>query len=585
MSGENKGQLKPDSIIESDAKGIATDTLAGAFFEFFRFIGLFGIQSAKVMGEAAASFYKKHLQHRFKKLDIGMLNAVKLISKGYKFVLFKIYMFFKFFVDAKNVVREGYRSHPEVSFPIKLIYALAAFFKGVRNNRRIFVTAINYALPVITGIVFINLVSFVSQLNFAVSVEYNGQQLGYIENETIFEQAENKLQERMIYTDDDETIESAPKFTVAVVDNASLKSDTEITDTIIQASSGEIVKGTGLTIDGQFYGVVKDSYLLTSTLEKMKDAYKTNTPGEIVDFARTVTTEEGLYKAQNLVDTTELTQKLTALEEKEVFYEVVSGDTPIMIASKNDMELDELVMLNSDILENCKIGKQVQVKRASAFLPVKVTRPATYEEEVDFPVTYVESSKLYKGTSRTSKQGVKGTREVNAMVEYVDGVEVGRSITSTSMIAEPVAAVIEKGTMALPAPTINRGSGSSSSGFQWPVAGGYISQRYGGRNNHNGIDYAYRGNGYGQPIWAAVPGKVTFSGSKGSYGKLVVITSPGGIETWYAHCSSLLVSVGDTVGQGQQIARIGSTGNSTGNHLHFRVLVNGAQRNPMNYLP
>ncbi|MFZ2537622.1 MAG: M23 family metallopeptidase, partial [Oscillospiraceae bacterium] len=91
--------------------------------------------------------------------------------------------------------------------------------------------------------------------------------------------------------------------------------------------------------------------------------------------------------------------------------------------------------------------------------------------------------------------------------------------------------------------------------------------------------------GYGQPIVAAIAGRVTFSGTNGSYGKLVIIESPGGIQTWYAHCSKLVVSAGQTVSQGQQIANVGNTGRSTGNHLHFRVVINGVQKNPLNYLP
>ena len=57
------------------------------------------------------------------------------------------------------------------------------------------------------------------------------------------------------------------------------------------------------------------------------------------------------------------------------------------------------------------------------------------------------------------------------------------------------------------------------------------------------------------------------------------------METWYAHCANILVRTGDTVAQGQQLARVGSTGNSSGNHLHFRVIVNGSEKNPLTYLP
>lgn len=73
--------------------------------------------------------------------------------------------------------------------------------------------------------------------------------------------------------------------------------------------------------------------------------------------------------------------------------------------------------------------------------------------------------------------------------------------------------------------------------------------------------------------------------NSGGYGRLVKIDHGNGIQTWYAHCNTLLVSVGDVVAQGQQIATAGSTGNVTGPHLHFEVVVNGVKVNPRRYLP
>ena len=90
-----------------------------------------------------------------------------------------------------------------------------------------------------------------------------------------------------------------------------------------------------------------------------------------------------------------------------------------------------------------------------------------------------------------------------------------------------------------------------------------------------------------QPIAAATSGTVIFSGGNAccSYGLYVVIMSPGGIETLYGHLSSLSVSQGETVTQGEQIGIIGNTGYSTGTHLHFEVIDNGVRQNPINYLP
>ena len=79
-------------------------------------------------------------------------------------------------------------------------------------------------------------------------------------------------------------------------------------------------------------------------------------------------------------------------------------------------------------------------------------------------------------------------------------------------------------------------------------------------------------------------GTVVVSGWYYNYGKCIVIYHGNGVRTLYGHCSSLHVSVGEYVSQGQNIAAMGSTGYSTGNHLHFEVIVNGGRRNPLNYL-
>lgn len=118
-----------------------------------------------------------------------------------------------------------------------------------------------------------------------------------------------------------------------------------------------------------------------------------------------------------------------------------------------------------------------------------------------------------------------------------------------------------------------------------PVSG-IITSRFGvgsaiRRSSHTGLDIA---TSTGTPIVAAASGTVTFSGYKGSYGNMVVISHGNGVQTYYGHCSKLYVAVGAQVAQGQTIAAVGSTGNSTGPHLHLEVRVNGVAYNPQNYV-
>lgn len=126
--------------------------------------------------------------------------------------------------------------------------------------------------------------------------------------------------------------------------------------------------------------------------------------------------------------------------------------------------------------------------------------------------------------------------------------------------------------------------------FAWPSVSSYITSPYGTRTHpvtgniktHTGLDI---GAAHGTNIFAAADGTVLVSGwNTGGYGNYVVIDHGGGITTLYAHCSSLLVSAGQKVSRGQVIAKVGSTGMSTGPHLHFEVLKSGAHTNPMAYL-
>lgn len=115
-----------------------------------------------------------------------------------------------------------------------------------------------------------------------------------------------------------------------------------------------------------------------------------------------------------------------------------------------------------------------------------------------------------------------------------------------------------------------------------PVSG-VITSRFGARRSgtHTGLDIA---NSKGTPIKAAAAGTVIYTGYKGSYGNLVIIQHTDSIQTYYAHCSKILVSNGAQVNQGDTISLVGSTGNSTGPHLHLEIRVNGYAKNPQNYL-
>ena len=123
----------------------------------------------------------------------------------------------------------------------------------------------------------------------------------------------------------------------------------------------------------------------------------------------------------------------------------------------------------------------------------------------------------------------------------------------------------------------------------WPAAGRFTAG-FGWRHDpivpgrwefHKGIDIA---NSIGTPVYAAAAGKVVWTGWNGGYGRTIIIDHGNGIRTLYAHLYKIEVKIGQNVAKGQEIAKMGSTGRSTGSHLHFEVHVNGVAVDPLRYL-
>ena len=209
-------------------------------------------------------------------------------------------------------------------------------------------------------------------------------------------------------------------------------------------------------------------------------------------------------------------------------------------------------------------------------LNVKTTELITYSEVIEYGTQYIDNASLYLGETELKSQGYTGSRLIVAEVERVNGEEVGREVVSSSVSTEPVDQVVYRGTKPLPERV---GTGT----FIYPLKTYVITSRFGIRwgRMHKGVDLAAPS---GTKIYAADGGVVTHTGWNDSYGYYVIIDHGGLFETYYAHCSQILVSEGDKIYQGQNIALVGNTGNSRGPHVHFEVRFNGEPHDPLDYL-
>ncbi len=208
-------------------------------------------------------------------------------------------------------------------------------------------------------------------------------------------------------------------------------------------------------------------------------------------------------------------------------------------------------------------------------ITVTVEKEEKVKEGLKFETVEKEDEELFIGKSKVEQKGKDGEKQVVYTITETDGEQSGREAVEEEVTAEPVEKVVLNGVKELP----SVGTGK----FVWPAQGGYISSKKGPRwgREHKGIDIAQPD---GFDILAADHGVVKAAGADGTFGNRVIIDHGNGYETIYAHLKTIDVKVGAKVPQGTKIGVMGTTGRSTGIHLHFEISKNGATQNPLDYV-
>lgn len=262
--------------------------------------------------------------------------------------------------------------------------------------------------------------------------------------------------------------------------------------------------------------------------------------------------------------------------EKET-YKVSAGDVLGNIASKFNLTSEELLKINPGLTDTSvlQIDQELNVTVLKPLINMEVVYEKKVEEIIPHTKQVIETEEMYKGDTKVKQEGQDGKRVATYLVRQENGVQVGQSLSKETILEQPKEHVVLKGTKVIP----SRGSGV----FAWPAEGGYISSKMGYRwgRKHEGIDIA-RPSGFN--IKAADNGVVEAAGWDGTYGNRVIVNHKNGYKTTYAHLSSVSVSVGDVVPQGSKLGVMGSTGRSTGTHLHFEVKKDGVTIDPLSVL-
>lgn len=296
-------------------------------------------------------------------------------------------------------------------------------------------------------------------------------------------------------------------------------------------------------------------------------------------FADSVEIVESYLPESQLTELEQAVGLVIMEQETPSVYEVVAGDTLSEIAIKVNIPMDTIVEMNDqleDVTSTLQIGDELLITVPEPELSVFRVEEEYYEETYDADVVYMENDAWYTNQTVVHQQPSAGFRKVVADVSYLNDKEVGREILKEEIVMEAVPKIVERGTK-IP-PTYVR---PISGGVQTSAFGRRSAPTRGASSYHKGIDWA---TPTGTPVYASCGGTVVKAGWGSGYGYVVYINHEDGRQTRYGHLSKVLVSEGQSVQQGDRIALSGNTGISTGPHLHFEILINGTQVNPLDHL-
>ena len=466
-------------------------------------------------------------------------------------------------IKVKNTVKEAAFFRKEIKHasktikrafkkPLTLPSVLFHYIRlAVHRHNGLLKSAANTLLPICALAVLLITVNYWNNATFALEVIYNDKIIGYISNESVYVEAKSLVKDRLTgstYTDTSKveaTVAASPnlnaRYNLSVVSVDELNDAQAISDKIIENSVDNLTNACGVYIDGEFICAVKNEADAKTVFYDILEPYEAEAQlnGYVIGFAENIDYVQGLYRDDNDV-----------MWEASQLAEVLNGE-------------EKLISIRKIVT-------------------------TTSVQDIKYETVKKRDATKYSGYRQVIQKGINGSERVIKTQIYIDGVLQDTEYLYET-ITEPVDEIVTVGTR-----TSYGGvyiGEASDSGFLWPAPSCHrVSSPYGWRSSgwHNGIDLVKAGGGAsGTPVIASKSGRVeVVQRSSSGYGNMVLINHGDGYKTRYAHMikGSITVSVGDYVEAGRTIGKVGSTGNSTGPHLHFEVIRNGETQNPKKYI-
>lgn len=471
----------------------------------------------------------------------------------------------------------------------RFILLLQKWFHYVRTSLFATVSFLSPAVFPLLGIALIcGCLWFFSNYSVGLAVAVGDDVIGYVQDSSqysrISDEVELRVKQESVARTGEELylVEAFPTLRYAIVEKDSFTRDQDLFASLYTMASEYTRRSYGLFIDGELVATSKDRSVIDAVIESVLAYYVMDPEEDNLEIINYVEVIKGEYAASYDLGYSRILDLFKTGPDLKT-YTVVKGDTLNSLAKRSGISAPVLRLLNEiPVGQDVRVGQKILYGKPYLQLTVKNTLTVTSAETVPFETEYSYSADYYEGTKKVLSKGVEGVYEVVSHNVYVNGQASSTAVVSKTKIKDPVVQKVLIGTKTI----------APSGKFIFPLKSyQYISSRFGwrwlrgSRNFHQALDIAAA---YGTPIYAADAGTVSFAGWDRSLGWCVKIDHGNGIISIYGHASSLASGMytGKKVYQGETISYVGSTGNSTGNHLHFALYLKSSRSylDPEKYL-
>jgi len=569
-----------------------------SFYDYLASLGQYCGRYTYLLFKGLFTIIKKPIVFMFAAFASLYRGTAGLVFRTFKAVLSETKLFVKEVKDTSERIKNDIIANPKKAPSIIWGYIL----KAIIRHRVVFKYFLNLILPILGLLLLIYTINHWNRSIFALEININGETIGYVSAESVFVEARDIAKDRLGISSGFSAMSTtqlldAPVYSLSLIKINQLTDADTIADKLIERSASNITNACGIYINDEFLCAVKNETDAKRVFDSLLAPYEESGEYDVVSFVEKIDYVQGLYPDTEDImwDAARLKEKLQSKKQESLYYKIEEGDLVSTIASKFGVTSSQIRRLNPNLDEKrLRIGQEILVSEEVPFIRVKTAKIKVTTEVLPYKTVEVLTDAYYQGTKKTIREGVNGTQQVTSLVTYINGTEYSTEEISRVTIKEPVDKRVQVGTKKYSGSSPSSGGGKptkyTGAKLTWPVIGAYsISSGYGYRNRamHRGVDIvASGGSSKGKVIVAAASGTVTKATYHSSWGYYVMIDHGNGLQTLYAHClkGSLMVRPGQRVSAGQAIARVGSTGNSSGYHLHFEVWRNGARVNPLPYL-